>query len=441
MRKQIEPSFEEYWYDSKIFDDQMKRRGFFKSKSFMIARFITKAAGGTIREIKKTAAGLFVETVKDIRSSWLLKAKKIEVLNIEVTPQHTLNFSKGVVLSKDLLNCTEEEVVDELNEQLLVHEQGVGLFYKPKCREKEMASCLAESLVLTVLISFGVDITSAVGIIRRNIDTEWTGFLGKFPVQFVDGFYKLPFSIKEAEESNPPFIDTKESHPRFNVKLFCFDNDPRICPFFDVNGKVAGLRMSHLKSEVAKNDNLLEFPYKYDEVPVYNSGIFLGKDVWYIEILFTNPENLLANGTGKITTNLVADGLWVKFGENWEEIPKDECAIRKKGWVKQGFVPWMGIHYSLTRNDDCTKYIPYLPFYTQGKLIGISVAPFGRFDVEDREWFEDPPVLITKAIVPNGSETCVLDWSVKYRIASFHTYFIQNPRKILTNRSPKCEEP
>lgn len=64
--------------------------------------------------------GLFVLTINDIQSLRLIKAKKTMVLDIEVASHSTLNTSKGVVVCRDILNCTEEEIVDGLQEQGIV---------------------------------------------------------------------------------------------------------------------------------------------------------------------------------------------------------------------------------------------------------------------------------------------------------------------------------
>ncbi|XP_075216386.1 uncharacterized protein LOC142321828 isoform X1 [Lycorma delicatula] len=301
-----------------------------------------------------------------------------------------------------------------------------------------MIFCFVEYIALILLISWEIDSSYAFGLFGGP-STKWTGFLGRFPTDTIHGFYKMPFNVIEALTSNPQYFNTEVTHPEFDLKIFCFHNDPHVCPMFDKNNNVAGLRISHLKHEVAEDDNLSQFPYKYDEIPIYTSMNFLGKDVWYADFLFAYPENLLPGGSGKINTNLVADGLWAKFGSKWIEIPKDECEIRKQGWVRQGFVPWMGLHYSLTRNENCAAFVPYLPFYDKGKLIGLSFAPFGRYNIAERNWFEDSPVGITKAVLPNGADVCLLDWCLKYRVASFHFYFIESPRRILKKHSAECK--
>ncbi|XP_075210504.1 uncharacterized protein LOC142317839 [Lycorma delicatula] len=121
-----------------------------KISLFVIARGITEATGGPVKDTRKTAMGLFVETVNDVQSSRLLKATKIGLIDVEVVPHGTLNTSKGVV-RRDLLNCTEDEIVEELcgqgviacrrlntrrNGDVLPSASHVLTFNIPKCPEK-----------------------------------------------------------------------------------------------------------------------------------------------------------------------------------------------------------------------------------------------------------------------------------------------------------------
>ncbi|XP_075210514.1 gamma-glutamyl hydrolase-like [Lycorma delicatula] len=89
--------------------------------------------------------------VKRRKSHELLKAKKIRVLDIEVTSHSTLHSSEGVVICKDSFNCAKEENVEELHEQGVVVCSQLNIqcnrevlpsvshmltFNKPKCSEK-----------------------------------------------------------------------------------------------------------------------------------------------------------------------------------------------------------------------------------------------------------------------------------------------------------------
>ncbi|XP_075216392.1 uncharacterized protein LOC142321830 [Lycorma delicatula] len=269
-------------------------------------------------------------------------------------------------------------------------------------------------------------------------EAKWNGFIGKFTQKlfFADGFYDLPRTVNEAKESSPPFIDTKLKDPDFDLKIHCLDSDPHVCVLFDKNDNVGGIRISHLKNEIT--DDFLTFPYKYDNISVFNHAIFLGKELWYADFLFTNPDNLKNNGVGKITKDETADGLWVRLSTGWTEIPRKECDAQAKGWQKQGFLAWMGNHYSYGQTDDCSIFIPLLPLYHKGELVGLAFVPLGKYTAVSRKWFEDVPSYIIKTIIPHGYKPCLQDWTEKYKVSSFHIYFTNHPRYILWDQSPTC---
>lgn len=85
--------------------------------------------------------------MNDVQSLRLLKANKTGVLDTEVMLDGTLNNSKGVMW-RDLLNCTKEEIDDELHVQAVLmirYSTKQKLFppsctfYKLKCLDKTKA--------------------------------------------------------------------------------------------------------------------------------------------------------------------------------------------------------------------------------------------------------------------------------------------------------------
>ncbi|CAG9760274.1 unnamed protein product [Ceutorhynchus assimilis] len=69
---------------------------------------------GELKQIKKTKQGLLVETVSAAQSGKLLTVNKLLDLPVSVLRHESLNVSKGVVYSRDLLCCSEQEILDEL---------------------------------------------------------------------------------------------------------------------------------------------------------------------------------------------------------------------------------------------------------------------------------------------------------------------------------------
>lgn len=86
---------------------------FYKVSPFAIQKSLFGLIG-ELKQTKKIKNGLLVETVSAAQSNRALQLKKMIDLQIIVEPHVALNTSKGVITCKDLLNCTEQEIVAEL---------------------------------------------------------------------------------------------------------------------------------------------------------------------------------------------------------------------------------------------------------------------------------------------------------------------------------------
>lgn len=86
---------------------------FYKISPFAIQKSLFGLIG-ELKQIKKIKNGLLVETVSPAQSNRLLQLKMMIDLQITVEPHVALNTSKGVIICKDLLNCTEQEILEEL---------------------------------------------------------------------------------------------------------------------------------------------------------------------------------------------------------------------------------------------------------------------------------------------------------------------------------------
>lgn len=76
---------------------------------------------GEIKNVRKIRDGLLVETKTANQSRRLLQVKKFGDFFVEVVPHETLNSCKGVVYCPDLLNCSTEEIIDELKTQGVIN--------------------------------------------------------------------------------------------------------------------------------------------------------------------------------------------------------------------------------------------------------------------------------------------------------------------------------
>ncbi|KAG1682981.1 RNA-directed DNA polymerase from mobile element jockey [Nymphon striatum] len=74
--------------------------------------------GGEPKSVKKLFSGdILVETQSRSHTSKLLKTKSFFDIPVTVTPHSSLNYSKGVIRSRDLKDCSEEELLTELADQ------------------------------------------------------------------------------------------------------------------------------------------------------------------------------------------------------------------------------------------------------------------------------------------------------------------------------------
>ena len=84
--------------------------------------FIAKTLKGMIqfKNVKKIRDGLLIETEKVIDSQKLLKVVNFGSFPVVVVPHSSLNYSKGVVSWKDLIDCPVELIKSELSSQNVV---------------------------------------------------------------------------------------------------------------------------------------------------------------------------------------------------------------------------------------------------------------------------------------------------------------------------------
>lgn len=69
---------------------------------------------GETHLIKKVKDGLLVQTKSEKQSKRLIEVTRFAGKSVKVEAHPTLNISKGVVFCRDLLNCTLEEILEEL---------------------------------------------------------------------------------------------------------------------------------------------------------------------------------------------------------------------------------------------------------------------------------------------------------------------------------------
>lgn len=96
--------------------ERIDEGNFDKVSPFVIAKQLFGLVGD-LKTIKKTKEGLLVETVSEAQACRLLKLEKLGIYSTRTRPHKTLNFSKGVVSCPDFLNCTTDEILEELQQE------------------------------------------------------------------------------------------------------------------------------------------------------------------------------------------------------------------------------------------------------------------------------------------------------------------------------------
>lgn len=88
-----------------------------KLSPFAIQKGIAGIAG-TVKEVKKLRSGqILVECCKKANAENLLHANMLAGVQIKASPHPTLNYSKGIIRTRELDDVDEEEITDELKTQ------------------------------------------------------------------------------------------------------------------------------------------------------------------------------------------------------------------------------------------------------------------------------------------------------------------------------------
>ncbi|KAG1667768.1 Kinesin-like protein KIF21B [Nymphon striatum] len=89
-----------------------------KLSPFAIFKTIISIAGDEPKSVKRLISGdILVETNTEIQTGRLIKAKEFFNMPVAVSPHGSLNYSKGVIRSRELKDCSESELLTELSSQ------------------------------------------------------------------------------------------------------------------------------------------------------------------------------------------------------------------------------------------------------------------------------------------------------------------------------------
>nr|CAH7765081.1 unnamed protein product [Callosobruchus chinensis] len=98
----------------------MAPENFEKISPFVISKLLYGLVGD-VQSVRKIKDGLLVQTKSNPQSKRLMEVTKFGEYEVEIIPHATLNQSKGVILCRDLLNSSVEEVKEELKSIGVIH--------------------------------------------------------------------------------------------------------------------------------------------------------------------------------------------------------------------------------------------------------------------------------------------------------------------------------
>ncbi|KAG1713961.1 RNA-directed DNA polymerase from mobile element jockey [Nymphon striatum] len=97
-----------------------KNKSLSKLSPFAINKTII-CIGGEPKSVKKLFSGdILVETQNKSHTEKLLNAKTFFDIPVTVSPHSSLNYSKGVIRSRELMDCSEDELLEELSYQGII---------------------------------------------------------------------------------------------------------------------------------------------------------------------------------------------------------------------------------------------------------------------------------------------------------------------------------
>ncbi|XP_077302914.1 uncharacterized protein LOC143923224 [Arctopsyche grandis] len=171
-------------------------------------------------------------------------------------------------------------------------------------------------------------------------------------------------------------------------------------------------------------------PYDFNRFPVYQKKLIQGVAFWTSTYYLVNPAVIAAGGRTSAPT--IGEGLWLKNGTSYTEIPTDEASIKTKTtYTWQNCIPNMGKHYynNMTPNLKCEDFQPFFLLVKENNLVGLGWQFNGKTDWVDYNWYDSINGQAVRATVPLGPK-CLGDNADKYGVISIHMYFVDKPWTI-----------
>ncbi|XP_077293474.1 uncharacterized protein LOC143916318 [Arctopsyche grandis] len=274
-----------------------------------------------------------------------------------------------------------------------------------------------------------------------NADTsKWLDFRVKYsPVSTgVDfsAFWKIHKTLSEALANG--WIRVAIDDNELGAITVCRSGfDLRVCPLYDGNGFIAGMQLAIPPSDVEGHG----VPYDFNRFPVFQKKFIQGVLFWTSTYYLVDPAVIAAGGRTSAPT--IGEGLWLKNGTSYTEVPTDEASIKSKTtYTWQNCIPNMGIHYynNMTPDLNCEDFQPFFLLVKEKNLIGVGWQFSGKTKYVDYNWYDIVTSQGVKATAPLGPK-CLAEDADTYGVISIHMYFTEKPWAIPCDQSTESVVP
>jgi charged multivesicular body protein 7 len=232
---------------------------------------------------------------------------------------------------------------------------------------------------------------------------------------------KMPRTTAEATDGFSLKDDQcKTGNGKFVGQRYWYKQDPSVILLFDVQGTIAGIQTSVLKTQYSPS-KLSQDKYFIDD-----------GDYWTITAYFVDPSTVC--NTGRSASELsqgTGTGLWLQYGtdaiKSSLNIPLNEDDIKKTNWGHGKCFKTMGQHYwfNISASMDCGDVAPNCLLYNNKKLTGFCFAPNYYVD-GNRYDFPAPTIdVLTKFLDPVPD--CFKTDPGFQKQSTVHVFFAEHP--------------
>jgi len=199
------------------------------------------------------------------------------------------------------------------------------------------------------------------------------------------------------------------------------NSDPAVILLYDINGYIAGMQTSFLKTMLPSVS-----PYILGH-PAVSEG-----DYYTLTVYFVDPSIICTTGrtAAQYAANGTGDRLIIQNGTNalttGLTIPMVESAVDQTSWTK-GFCFWtMGQHYwyNVTKAMDCDYFYPFFLLYNKQKLNAFGFAINAPLTSPR---YEHPTTSEAGQFI-NPVPDCFSTDPSFTKLSTMHVYMIDSPR-------------